>query len=80
MGSPKQIGAIFFDELKLPVVAKTPKGAPSTSEDVLEKLAEDGYELPRLILEHRGLSKLRSTYTDKLPQQVNPKTGRVHTS
>ncbi|MGB5830419.1 MAG: DNA polymerase I [Thiohalocapsa sp.] len=80
MGSPKQIGAIFFDELKLPVVAKTPKGAPSTSEAVLEKLAEDGYELPSLILEHRGLSKLRSTYTDKLPQMVNPDTGRVHTS
>ncbi|KAA6185356.1 DNA polymerase I [Thiohalocapsa marina] len=80
MGSPKQIGAIFFDELKLPVVAKTPKGAPSTSEAVLEKLAEDGHELPGIILEHRGLSKLRSTYTDKLPQMVNPDTGRVHTS
>ncbi|MBK5938694.1 DNA polymerase I [Halochromatium roseum] len=80
MGSPKQIGAIFFDQLKLPVVAKTPKGAPSTSEAVLEKLAEDGYELPRLILEHRGVSKLRSTYTDKLPTMVNPQTGRVHTS
>ena len=80
MGSPKQIGAIFFDELKLPVVSKTPKGAPSTSEAVLEKLAEDGHELPGIILEHRGLSKLRSTYTDKLPQMVNPGTGRVHTS
>ena len=80
MGSPKQIGAIFFDELKLPVVAKTPKGAPSTSEEVLEQLAADGHELPRIILEHRGLSKLRSTYTDKLPQMVNPETGRVHTS
>jgi DNA polymerase-1 len=80
MGSPKQIGAIFFDELKLPVVAKTPKGQPSTSEAVLEKLAEDGHELPSIILEHRGLSKLRSTYTDKLPQMVNPDTGRVHTS
>ncbi|MEA3640510.1 MAG: DNA polymerase I [Lamprobacter sp.] len=80
MGSPKQIGAIFFEQLKLPVVAKTPKGAPSTSEAVLEKLAEDGYELPRLILEHRGVTKLRSTYTDKLPAMVNPDTGRVHTS
>jgi DNA polymerase-1 len=80
LGSPKQIGAIFFDELKLPVVAKTPGGQPSTSEAVLEKLAEDGYELPSLILEHRGLSKLRSTYTDKLPLMVNPDTGRVHTS
>ncbi|NBC46990.1 MAG: DNA polymerase I [Gammaproteobacteria bacterium] len=80
MGSPKQIGAIFFEQLKLPVVAKTPKGAPSTSEAVLEKLAEDGYELPRLILEHRGLTKLRSTYTDKLPAMIHPETGRVHTS
>lgn len=80
MGSPKQIGAIFFDELKLPVVSKTPKGQPSTSEAVLERLAEDGHELPGIILEHRGLSKLRSTYTDKLPQMVNPDTGRVHTS
>ena len=80
LGSPKQIGAILFDELALPVVSRTPKGAPSTSEDVLERLAAEGHELPRLILEHRGLSKLRSTYTDKLPQMVNPDTGRVHTS
>ena len=80
LGSPKQIGAIFFDELGLPVLSRTPKGAPSTSEDVLERLAAEGHELPRLILEHRGLSKLRSTYTDKLPQMVNPDTGRVHTS
>ena len=80
LGSPKQIGAILFDELALPVVSRTPKGAPSTSEDVLERLAAEGHELPRLILEHRGLSKLRSTYTDKLPLMVNPDTGRVHTS
>jgi DNA polymerase-1 len=80
LGSPKQIGEIFFQELKLPVVAKTPKGAPSTSEDVLERLAEQGHDLPRLILEHRGLSKLRSTYTEKLPQSIDPRTGRVHTS
>ncbi|BCU07029.1 DNA polymerase I [Allochromatium tepidum] len=80
LGSPKQIGAILFDELGLPVVAKTPKGAPSTSEDVLERLAADGHELPRIILDHRGLSKLRSTYTDKLPRMVDPDTGRVHTS
>ena len=80
MGSPKQIGEIFFDQLGLPVVSKTPKGQPSTSEAVLEKLAEDGYELPRLILEHRGVTKLRSTYTDKLPTMVDPHTGRVHTS
>ncbi len=79
LGSPKQIGEIFFDELKLPVIARTPTGAPSTAENVLQELAED-YELPALILEHRGLSKLKSTYTDKLPQQVNPATGRVHTS
>ncbi len=80
LGSPKQIGEIFFTELKLPVIAKTPTGAPSTGEEVLEQLAADGHELPRLILEHRGLSKLRSTYTDKLPQQIDPYTGRVHTS
>ncbi len=80
LGSPKQIGAILFDELKLPVIAKTPKGAPSTSESVLERLAADGYELPRLIVEHRGLTKLRSTYTDKLPALINPESGRVHTS
>jgi DNA polymerase I len=80
MGSPKQIGAIFFEELGLPVVAKTPTGAPSTSESVLEQLAADGHALPDLILQHRGLSKLKSTYTDKLRQMVNPETGRVHTS
>ena len=80
MGSPKQIGEIFFREKGLPVIAKTPKGAPSTSESVLQQLADQGHELPRLILEHRGLAKLKSTYTDKLPQMVNPATGRVHTS
>ena len=80
LGSPKQIGEIFFQELKLPVISKTPKGAPSTSESVLQELADQGYELPALILQHRGLSKLKSTYTDKLPQMVNPGTGRVHTS
>jgi DNA polymerase-1 len=80
MGSPKQIGEIFFEEKGLPVIAKTPKGAPSTSESVLQQLAEQGHELPRIILEHRGLAKLKSTYTDKLPQMVSPVTGRVHTS
>jgi len=80
MGSPKQIGEIFFDQLGLPVVARTPKGAPSTSEDVLQQLADQGFDLPRIILEHRGLSKLKSTYTDKLPAMVSPVTGRVHTS
>jgi DNA polymerase-1 len=80
MSSPKQIGAIFFDELNLPVVSRTPKGAPSTSEEVLERLAAEGHQLPGIILQHRSLSKLKSTYTDKLPQMVNPETGRVHTS
>jgi DNA polymerase-1 len=80
MGSPKQIGEIFFHEKGLPVVSRTPKGAPSTSESVLQQLADEGHELPRIILEHRGLAKLKSTYADKLPQMVNPRTGRVHTS
>jgi DNA polymerase-1 len=79
LGSPKQIGQIFFERLQLPVVKKTPSGAPSTDEEVLQKLAED-YPLPKLLLEHRGLSKLKSTYTDKLPRMVNPDTGRVHTN
>jgi DNA polymerase-1 len=80
LGSPKQIGEIFFEELGLPVVARTPKGAPSTAEAVLQELADQGYELPARILEHRGLSKLRSTYTERLPEMINPETGRVHTS
>ncbi len=80
MGSPKQIGEIFFEELGMPVISKTPKGAPSTAESVLQKLAEDGHELPAVILEHRGLAKLRSTYTEKLPLMVDRDTGRVHTS
>ena len=80
LGSPKQIGAIFFDELEMPVISKTPKGAPSTAESVLQELAEMDYELPAVILEHRGLSKLKSTYTDKLPEMVDRDTGRVHTS
>jgi DNA polymerase-1 len=80
LGSPKQIGEIFFERLELPVVAKTPTGAPSTAESVLQELADQGYELPALILEHRGLAKLKSTYTDKLPQMVNARSGRVHTS
>ncbi|MGV6826347.1 MAG: DNA polymerase I [bacterium] len=80
LGSPKQIGQIFFEELELPVKAKTPKGAPSTAESVLVELADEGHELPAVILEHRGLAKLKSTYVDKLPDMVNPATGRVHTS
>jgi len=79
LGSPKQIQQLLFDKLQLPVLAKTPKGAPSTAESVLQELALD-YPLPRLILEFRSLSKLKSTYTDKLPQQVCLDTGRVHTS
>jgi DNA polymerase-1 len=79
LGSPKQIQQLLFDKLQLPVLAKTPKGAPSTAESVLQELALD-YPLPRLILEHRSLSKLKSTYTDKLPLQVCVATGRVHTS
>ncbi len=79
LGSPKQLGEILFDKLKLPVTKKTMSGAPSTDEDVLAKLAED-YPLPKILLEYRGCSKLKSTYTDKLPKMVNPRTGRVHTS
>ena len=79
MASPKQIQAILFDKLNLPIISKTPKGQPSTAEGVLQELAEE-HELPRLILEYRGFSKLRSTYTDKLPELVDTKTGRVHTS
>lgn len=79
LGSPKQIGALLFDTLKLPVKARTPKGEPSTAEDVLEELSAE-HPLPRLILDWRSLSKLRSTYTETLPQMVNPTTGRVHTS
>ncbi|MYM70677.1 DNA polymerase I [Duganella sp. FT134W] len=79
LGSPKQIGEIFFEKLKLPVVKKTPSGAPSTDEEVLQKLAED-YPLPKVLLEYRSLSKLKSTYTDKLPKGINAQTGRVHTN
>ncbi|KAF1702746.1 DNA polymerase I [Pseudoxanthomonas suwonensis] len=79
LDSPKQLCALLFDELKLPALVKTPKGQPSTNEEALEAIA-DLHELPRIILEYRGLAKLRSTYTDKLPEMVNPETGRVHTS
>ncbi|MPQ57380.1 DNA polymerase I [Duganella sp. FT27W] len=79
LGSPKQIGEIFFQKLQLPVVKKTPSGAPSTDEEVLQKLAED-YPLPKVLLEYRSLSKLKSTYTDKLPKMINQDTGRVHTN
>jgi DNA polymerase-1 len=79
LGSPKQLQEILFERLGLPVVRKTPKGQPSTAEDVLEELAVH-HELPKLVLQHREMAKLRSTYTDKLPSQVDPRTGRVHTS
>ena len=79
LNSPKQLGEILFDKLGLPVVKKTPGGTPSTDEEVLQKLAED-YPLPKLLLDYRSLSKLKSTYTDKLPRMVNPQTGRVHTN
>ncbi|WP_424625705.1 DNA polymerase [Achromobacter marplatensis] len=78
LNSPKQLGEILFDRMQLPVVRKTAGGAPSTDEDVLTKLAQD-YPLPQVLLEYRGLSKLKSTYTDKLPRMINPHTGRVHT-
>jgi DNA polymerase I len=79
LNSPPQLQEILYEKLKLPVLGKTPKGQPSTSEDVLEQLAAE-HALPKLILEYRGLAKLRSTYTEKLPERVNPQTGRVHTS
>ncbi|WP_462174729.1 DNA polymerase I [Pseudoalteromonas gelatinilytica] len=79
LGSPKQLQVILFEKLELPVIKKTPKGAPSTAEEVLQELAHD-YPLPKVIIEHRGLSKLKSTYTDKLPLMVNERTKRVHTS
>lgn len=79
IGSPKQIQTILYEKMNLPVLSKTPKGQPSTAESVLQELAEE-YKLPKLILDHRSVSKLRSTYTEKLPQMINPVTGRVHTS
>jgi DNA polymerase I len=79
LNSPKQICEIFFEKLQLPVVKKTPSGTPSTDEEVLQKLAEN-YPLPKILLDYRGLTKLKSTYTDKLPKMVNPDTGRVHTN
>ncbi|MBD1576036.1 DNA polymerase I [Vibrio sp. S11_S32] len=79
LSSPKQLQAILFEKMGLPVVKKTPSGAPSTNEEVLQELALD-YPLPKLILEHRSLAKLKTTYTDKLPKMINPQTGRVHTS
>ena len=79
LASPKQLGEILFEKLEIPILKKTAKGAPSTKEEVLQELALD-YPLPKVILEHRGLAKLKSTYTDKLPVMINPVTGRIHTS
>ena len=79
LASPKQVGEILFTKLEIPILKKTAKGAPSTKEEVLQELALD-YPLPKVLLEHRGLAKLKSTYTDKLPTMINPKTGRIHTS
>lgn len=80
LGSPKQLGAILYDKLGMPVLSKTAKGQPSTAEAVLHELAEQGYPLPEVLMQYRSLSKLKSTYTDKLPGQINPRTGRIHTS
>lgn len=80
LASTKQLQEVLFNKLGLPILKKTPKGAPSTNEEVLEELAQMGHQVPVLLMEHRGLSKLKSTYTDKLPQMINKQTGRVHTS
>jgi DNA polymerase-1 len=80
LGSPKQLGVILYDKLEIPILKKTPKGQPSTAEGVLQELADEGYELPQVLMQYRSLSKLKSTYTDRLPEQVNKTTGRVHTS
>jgi DNA polymerase-1 len=80
LGSPKQLGAILYEKLGLPVLKKTSKGQASTAEEVLAKLAEDDYPLPKVLMQYRSMSKLKSTYTDRLPEQINPRTGRIHTS
>lgn len=80
LGSPKQLGVILYDKLGMPVLSKTAKGQPSTAEAVLDDLAEQGFPLPKVLMQYRSLSKLKSTYTDKLPGQINPRTGRIHTS
>ena len=80
LGSPRQLGAILYDKFGLPVLKKTAKGQPSTAEEVLDELAEEGYPLPRVLMQYRSLSKLKSTYTDRLPEQINPRTQRIHTS
>jgi DNA polymerase-1 len=80
LGSPKQLGAILYEKLGLPILSKTATGQPSTAENVLAELAEQDYALPKVIMQYRSLSKLKSTYTDRLPEQINPRTGRIHTS
>ncbi|MFA5677060.1 MAG: DNA polymerase I [Pseudomonas sp.] len=80
LGSPKQLGAILYEKQGLPILSKTAKGQPSTAESVLAELADQGYELPQVLMQYRTLSKLKSTYTDRLPEQINPRTGRIHTS
>ena len=80
LGSPKQLGVILYEKQGLPVLSKTAKGQPSTAESVLAELADQGYELPQVLMQYRTLSKLKSTYTDRLPEQINPRTGRIHTS
>ncbi|WP_338499520.1 DNA polymerase I [Pseudomonas trivialis] len=80
LGSPKQLGSILYDKLGMPVLKKTGKGQASTAEEVLAKLAEDDYPLPKVLMQYRSMSKLKSTYTDRLPEQINPRTGRIHTS
>lgn len=80
LGSPKQLGVILYEKLGMPVISKTAKGQASTAEAVLAELAEQDYPLPRVLMQYRTLSKLKSTYTDKLPEQINPRTGRIHTS
>src|SRR5690606_10072510 len=80
LGSPKQLCAILYEKQGLPVLQKTAKGQPSTAESVLAELADQGHALPQVIMQHRTLSKLKSTYTDRLPEQINPRTGRIHTS
>lgn len=80
LGSPKQLGVILYEKQGLPVISKTAKGQPSTAESVLAELAEQGYELPQVIMQYRTVSKLKSTYTDRLPEQINPRTQRIHTS
>jgi DNA polymerase I len=80
LGSPKQLGSILYEKQGIPVISKTATGQPSTAESVLAELAEQGYELPQVLMEYRTVSKLKSTYTDRLPEQINPRTGRIHTS